>query len=156
MCGEPRAGCLTIYDREQIRLGIGRAESLSAIARSLGRSPSTITREVNANRGREHYSAWHAHERAREQARRLKPCKLRRGRLLREVSRRLEQLWSPEEIARRLALDYPHDPEMRVSHETIYKVAAVEHSRHPGHPGSVHDRRRPSPTYVPLMAIALS
>ena len=49
---KPRAGCLTIYDREQILLGIGRGESLSAIARSLGRSPSTITREVNANRGR--------------------------------------------------------------------------------------------------------
>lgn len=123
---KPRAGCLTIYDREQILLGIGRGESLSAIARSLGRSPSTITREVNANRGREHYSAWHAHERAREQAGRPKPCKLRRGRLLREVSRRLEQLWSPEEIARRLALDYPHDPEMRVSHETIYQSLFVQ------------------------------
>jgi IS30 family transposase len=123
---EPRPGCLTVAERERILMGIGRGESLSAIARSLGRSPSTITREVNANGGREHYSAWHAHERAREQARRPKPCKLRKGRLLREVSRRLEQLWSPEEIARRLVLEFPDDPEMRVSHETIYQSLFVQ------------------------------
>lgn len=122
----PRPGCLTVRERERILLGIGRGESLSAIARSLERSPSTITREVNANGGREHYSAWHAHERAREQARRPKPCKLRKGRLLREVSRRLEQLWSPEEIARRLPLQFPDDPEMRVSHETIYQSLFVQ------------------------------
>jgi IS30 family transposase len=123
---EPRHGCLTIREREQILMGIGRGDALSAIARSLGRSPSTVTREVNANGGREHYSAWHAHERAREQARRPKPCKLRKGRLLREVSRRLEQLWSPEEIARRLPLEFPDDPEMRVSHETIYQSLFVQ------------------------------
>lgn len=123
---EPRARSLTIREREHILLGIGRGDSLSAIARSLGRAPSTITREVKANGGRRHYSAWHAHQRARQQARRPKPCKLRRGRLLQEVSRRLEQLWSPEEIARRLPLDYPEDPEMRVSHETIYQSLFVQ------------------------------
>ena len=122
----PRPGCLTVRERERILLGIGRGESLSAIARSLERSPSTITREVNANGGRERYSAWHAHERAREQARRPNPCKLHKGRLLREVSRRLEQLWSPEEIARRLRLEFPDDPEMRVSHETIYQSLFVQ------------------------------
>jgi transposase, IS30 family len=123
---EPRTGCLTIRDREQILLGIGRGESLSSIARALGRSPSTITREVNANSGREGYSAWHAHERARRQSRRPKACKLRRGKLLCEVTRRLEQLWSPEEIARRLPLLYPDDPQMRVSHETIYQSLFVQ------------------------------
>jgi len=122
----PRPGCLTIDDREQIMVGISDGDSLSEIARSLGRVPSTITREVNANGGRDNYSAWHAHERAREQARRPKPCKLRKGRLLREVTRRLEQLWSPEEIARRLPLDFPDDPEMRVSHETIYQSLFVQ------------------------------
>ena len=122
----PRPRCLSIREREQILLGIGRGESLSKTARSLGRSPSTVAREVNANGGRERYSAWHAHERARVQARRPKPCKLRRGRLLREVSRRLEQLWSPQEIARRLPLDYPDEPELRVSHETIYQSLFVQ------------------------------
>ena len=81
---------------------------------------------MNANGGREHYSAWQAHERARREARRPKPCKLRRGTLLTEVTRRLEQLWSPEEIARRLPLDHPDDPEMRVSHETIYQSLFVQ------------------------------
>jgi len=123
---EPRPGCLTIQEREEILLGIGRNESLSAIARNLGRRASTITREVNANGGREQYSAWHAHQRARHEARRPKPCKLEKGILLREVSRRLEHLWSPEEIARRLPLLYPNDPEMRVSHETIYQSLFVQ------------------------------
>lgn len=123
---EPRPGCLTIRERERILLGIGRGESLSAIARALGRSPSTVTREVKANGGGQRYSAWHAHKRGREQARRPKPCKLRWGRLLREVSRRLEQLWSPQEISRRLPLDHPDDPEMRVSHETIYQSLFVQ------------------------------
>jgi transposase, IS30 family len=55
---EPRPGSLAIRERERILLGIGRGESLSAIARALGRSPSTIAREVKANGGRERYSAW--------------------------------------------------------------------------------------------------
>jgi transposase, IS30 family len=122
----PRAGCLSIGDREQILLGIGRGDSLSAIARTLKRSPSTITREVNANGGREQYSAWRSHQRAREHARRPKNCKLARGKLHREVSRRLLQLWSPQEIARRLPLDYPDEPAMRVSHETIYQSLFVQ------------------------------
>ena len=58
-----RPGCLTIRERERILVGIGRGESLSAIARALGRSPSTVTREVNANGGREHYPAWRGHQR---------------------------------------------------------------------------------------------
>jgi len=99
---------------------------MSAIARSIGRSPSTISRELAANGGREGYGAWRAHRRARESARRPKPHKLVRGRLLREVSRRLLALWSPQEIAQRLRLDYPDDPDMRVSHETIYQSLFVQ------------------------------
>ena len=121
----PRPGALTIAS-EQILLVLGQGESLRAIARSLGRAPSTISREVNANGRREGDSALHGHQRARERARRPKPCKLRRGRLLKEVARRLEQLWSPQEIAQRLALDFPDDPEMRVSHETIYQSLFVQ------------------------------
>jgi transposase, IS30 family len=123
---QPRPGCLTIGEREQILLGIGRGESLSAIARCLSRAPSTITREVQANGGRKQYSAWQAHQRARVQVRRPKPYKLRRGRLLQEVSRRLQQLWSPQQISRRLRLDYPEDSELRVSPETIYQSLFVQ------------------------------
>jgi transposase, IS30 family len=123
---EPRPGCLSIADREEILVGIRADESLSSIARRLGRVPSTVTREVVANGGPKRYSAWHAHQRARAAARRPKPCRLRAGRLLEEVTRRLEQLWSPNEIARRLPLDFPDDPEMRVSHETIYQSLFVQ------------------------------
>ena len=123
---EPKVGCLTLDDREQILVGIGRGESLSAIARQLGRAASTITREVANNGGRTEYSAWRAHRRARDQAGRPKPFKLSHGRLLREVSSRLEQLWSPQEISARLRLDHPDDDEMRVSHETIYQSLFVQ------------------------------
>src|SRR5680860_19672 len=123
---EPRPGCLKIADREEILVGVRAGESLSAIARTIGRVPSVVTREVAANGGRESYSAWAAHQRARDAARRPKPCKLRPGRLLDEVGKRLEQLWSPDEISRRLRLDFPDDPEMRVSHETIYQSLFVQ------------------------------
>jgi len=122
----PRRGRLTIREREQILLGLGRAMSLSAIARSLDRPTSTVSREVANSGGRDDYGAWRAHRRARECARRPKPCKLRRGRLMTEVSRRLLSLWSPQEISERLRLDYPDDPEMRVSHETIYQSLYVQ------------------------------
>ncbi len=123
---KPRRGCLGIAEREEILVGIRARDSLTAIARRLGRSPSTISREVAANGGRVGYSAWRAHRGAQDQARRPKPCKLRSGPLLDEVTKRLEQLWSPDEIAKRLALDFPDDPEMRVSHETIYQALFVQ------------------------------
>ena len=87
---------------------------------------STVSREVKRGGGCCGYSAWHAHQRAREQARRPKPFKLASGRLLEEVTSRLEQLWSPEEIAARLRLDHADHPEMRVSHETIYQSLFVQ------------------------------
>jgi IS30 family transposase len=122
----PRVGRLSVDERERILTGLAQGESLSSIARSLNRSPSTVTREVKANGGREHYSVWGSHHRARDQTRRPKPAKLCRGPLLTEVSKRLVQLWSPKEISKRLRLDYPDDPEMRVSHETIYQSLYVQ------------------------------
>lgn len=123
---QPRPGRLSVLEREQVLLGLAGGESMSAIARRLGRSPSTVTREVAANGGREGYRAWAAHQRARTQVRRPKPFKLTEGPLLIEVSQRLMQLWSPQEIAGRLRLDFPDDPGMRVSHETIYQSLFVQ------------------------------
>lgn len=123
---EPRPGCLTIEDREQILIGIHDGKSLTSIAEELDYAPSTVCREVKANGGRDQYSAWKAHRRARDQARRPKSFKLRAGRLLEEVTRRLRELWSPDEISNRLKIDYPDDPEMRVSHETIYQSLFVQ------------------------------
>jgi transposase, IS30 family len=123
---EPREGHLTVLDREQILVGLARGDSLTAIARRLGRAVSTISREVERGGGRENYSAWRAHEHAREQSRRPKPFKLDAGRLLETVTAQLERLWSPQEIAARLRLEHPDDPEMHVSHETIYQSLFVQ------------------------------
>jgi len=122
----PRDGRLSASDREEILLGLQRRESLSEIARGLGKSPSTVTREVKANGGRDAYRVWPAHIRARECARRPKPVKLVAGPLCDKVSQWLKELWSPEEIANRLRLDFPSDPSMRVSHETIYQSLYVQ------------------------------
>jgi len=105
---------------------LNSGDTFTAIAQRLGRAVSTVSREVKRGGGRAGYSAWHAHERAREQARRAKAFKLALGRLLDEVACRLKQLWSPQEIAARLRLDHADDPEMRVSHETIYQSLFVQ------------------------------
>jgi hypothetical protein len=118
---QPRPGCLGIVESEDILVGLRAGTALAEIARSLGRATSTISREVNANGGRSGYSAWGTHRRARVQARRPKHCKPQRGQLHGGVARRLQEPWSPDEIARRLPLDFPDDPEMRVSHQTIYQ-----------------------------------
>ncbi len=122
----PRAGRLTLEDREEILLGIHRGESLGAIARRMGRAPSTVTREVAANGGRGSYRIWSSHTRAREKARRPKAARLDDQVLCAKVTAWLEEFWSPKEIAKRLALDFPDDPTMRVSHETIYQSLFVQ------------------------------
>lgn len=122
----PRPGNLTISEREQILIGISRGRSLSDIARGIGRSASTVTREVKANGGREGYAIWPAHERARLAARRPKESKLANATLCSQVTTWLEQLWSPQEIANRLKIEFAGDKEMAVSHETIYQSLFVQ------------------------------
>jgi IS30 family transposase len=123
----PRPGRLTITDREEILIGLSRGETLTAIANWIGKAPSTVSREVGANGGRDRYRAWGGHVRAQEQARRPKPAKMTScPALLVEVVEGLEQLWSPDEISRRLRLEHPDDPMMQVSHETIYQSLYVQ------------------------------
>lgn len=117
---------MSFEDRERIALGLARRKSLSAIARDLGRSASTISREVRANGGRRNYRAFSAHNRAYRMARRPKSAKLSHGPLLAVVTEWLEEWWSPEEIAKRLRIEYPNDPGMHVSHETIYQSIYVQ------------------------------
>jgi IS30 family transposase len=117
---------LSLPEREEISLGLRRGESFTAIAQLLRRSTSTVSRDVNANGGRELYRAWRAHDRAYHQARRPKPAKLACPRLAGQVTEWLEQWWSPEEISRRLPIEFPDDPMMRVSHETIYQSIYVQ------------------------------
>jgi IS30 family transposase len=122
----PGSGRLSLADREEISRGLSTGEALREIARRLGRAPSTISREVAANGGRRHYRAVQAHHGAYERARRPKRAKLVAGPLLETVTEWLEEWWSPEEIARRLRLEHPEEPEMWVSHETIYQSLFVQ------------------------------
>ena len=122
----PGPGRLTLADREEITLGLHARESFTAIAARLGKAVSTVSREVAANGGREEYRAWRAHQRAREQARRPKTPKLACPELAAQVTGWLQEWWSPVRIAARLRIEYPHDPMMRVSHETIYQALYVQ------------------------------
>src|ERR1019366_1566558 len=106
----PPLGRLTASDREEILLGLQRDDSMSEIARSLGKSQSTVTREVKANGGRDAYRIWPAHARAQENSKRPKPSKLVQGLLCDKVTKWLKKLWSPEEIANRLRHDHPGEP----------------------------------------------
>jgi IS30 family transposase len=122
----PGPGRLCLAEREEISRGLILGVALRTIACGLGRTPSTISREVAANGGRAHYRAVRAHHAAYAQSRRPQQPKLVCGPLLSTVETWLEQWWSPEEIARRLCLDYPNDETMRVSHETIYQSLFVQ------------------------------
>jgi IS30 family transposase len=122
----PGPGRLVLAEREEISLGVGRGDTFSAIAARLGRSASTVSREVAANGGRGEYRAWRAHARAHQQAARPKTAKLACPRLAAQVTEWLQKWWSPEEIARRLRAEFPHDPMMWVSHETIYQSLFVQ------------------------------
>jgi IS30 family transposase len=117
---------LTLANREEISLGLERGETLTAIAGHLGKAVSTVSREVKASGGREDYRAWQGHERAAKCARRPKTLKLSCPLLAAQVTTWLEEWWSPEEIALRLRAEYPDDPMMWVSHETIYRNLFVQ------------------------------
>ena len=122
----PGQSRLSLADREEISRGLSVGEPLRAVARRLGQAPSTISREVKANGGRSHYRAVKAHHGAYERARRPKSPKLLAGPLCAQVTVWLEQWWSPEEISRRLRIEFPDDETMHVSHETIYQSLFVQ------------------------------
>jgi IS30 family transposase len=118
---------LSLAEREEISRGLLAKDSSRVIAGRLARAPSTVSRDIAANAGRHRYRAWRADERALRLARRPKMAKLtQEPRLRHEVERRLAERWSPQQIAARLVRDYPDDPTMRVSHETIYRSLFVQ------------------------------
>jgi transposase, IS30 family len=114
-------------EREEISRGLRAGDSCRAIARRLGRAPSTVSREVAGNGMASRYRAWRAECRTLRLAQRPKVAKLAGcPRLRAAVERLLARRWSPEQIAHRLRLDYPLDRAMRVSHETIYRSLFVQ------------------------------
>jgi IS30 family transposase len=121
---------LSLLEREQLqdlhRLGL----SIREIAIALGRSPSTISRELRRNtvsaRG---YLPHTAHRLSvQRRARPRQPKLLANPKLGALVQTRLKKKWSPQQISNRLAKDFPEAPEMRVSTETIYQAIYV-HAR---------------------------
>jgi transposase, IS30 family len=119
---------LPVREREEIAVGLAREESLRSIAARLGRSPSTVSREVRRNsRGRRAYRALAAQGQAQYRAARPKTAKLAgNGELRGLVAARLKQKWSPEQISVWLRRQFPDRPEMQVSHETIYQSLYVQ------------------------------
>ncbi|MBT3816377.1 MAG: IS30 family transposase [Methylococcales bacterium] len=114
---------LTLAEREEIRAGLSAKQSIRAIAMSLKRSSSTISREIQRNRGRRYYKAVDANNRAKRMARRPKPCLLEQNPELKSiVLEKLELKWSPEQISGWLKKAMPRQKSMRISAETIYKT----------------------------------
>jgi IS30 family transposase len=120
--------CLSFAEREEIALGRAGGESMRSIASGLRRSPSTISRELARNDDpRVGYRASSAHALAYERASRPKPAKLATNLVLRaKVEQDLQRKYSPEQITGRLLVEFPDDPEMRVSPETIYQSLYVQ------------------------------
>ena len=119
---------LSPTEREEVSRGLAQGARLSAIARRLGRAPSTIAREVRHNSGKSGYRAFSAGNRAnvRASSRNQGKSRLTRDNRLRGyVMEKLRKRWSPREIVKRLAVEYPDDRTMRLSHETIYRYIYV-------------------------------
>ena len=120
-------GRLTLEEREEISRGLAAGLSLRRIAAGLGRSPSTISREVAGKGGARRYRATVADQQAWTRATRPKACKLATNPVLAGiVSEKLQRRWSPQQIAGWLKLTYPDDPGMHVSHESIYRTLFVQ------------------------------
>jgi transposase, IS30 family len=120
---------LTLQEREDIAYLRGHRLGVRQIAAWTGRDPSTVSRELrrNISGSPRRYRALSAHILAGERARRRRPRKLVAGSPLRaQVAAGLRAGWSPGQIAGRLRRDYPHRPELQVSHETIYQALFVQ------------------------------
>ena len=118
---------LTLSEREEITRGVATHLSLRVIATQLGRSPSTISREINRNGGYDSYRATQADQAAWDRAHRPKACKLAGSPMLRRiVTRKLRSNWSPVQIAGWLKREYPGNEAHQVSHETIYRSLFIQ------------------------------
>ena len=127
----PSGRLLSFAEREEIAVGLAGGLTPAAIARQLGRHRSTIAREIarhrHAHDGKLTYRAGRSQWRAQRSARRPKTAKLKDNAALRDwVQGKLEQKWSPREIAATLRIEFADRPEMWVSHETIYQALYVQ------------------------------
>jgi IS30 family transposase len=118
---------LRFEEREEISRGIAARRSIRQIAREIGRSPSTVSREIRRNWGSQGYRAKRADRLAWERGLRPKPCRLSLHRELRwRVAQKLTLQWSPEQISGWLKQQFPTDQDMQISHEAIYRSLFVQ------------------------------
>ncbi len=118
---------LTLAEREDISRGIASGSSIRQIARHVQRAVSTVSRDVRRHGGRRAYRAHEADARAWTSALRPKPCLLAGHPMLQQiVASKLRLDWSPEQISGWLKIQYPDDPSLRVSHETIYRSLFIQ------------------------------
>ncbi|MEV3998907.1 IS30 family transposase [Streptomyces halstedii] len=108
-------------EREEISRGLAAGESARQLAKRLNRSPSTVSREIARNGGRDRYRAASADTAAYERGRRPKRARLAHRPALRAlVEAKLALCWSPEQIAGWLRRQFPGDTSMQISHEAIH------------------------------------
>jgi IS30 family transposase len=118
---------LKFEEREEISRGIAARRSIRQIAREIGRSPSTVSREIRRNLGSQGYRAKRADRLAWERALRPKPCRLALHRELRwRVAQKLAVQWSPQQISSWLRQQFPSNQDMQISHEAIYRSLFVQ------------------------------
>ncbi len=121
------ARVLSLAEREEISRHLACQTSVRAIARALGRAPSTISREIHRHGGPIRYRAARADAAAWRRAARPKGCRLAQHAALRRVvAEKLAAAWAPQQIAGWLVSEYPDDSTMRVSHETIYRTLYIQ------------------------------
>ena len=119
---------LADQERESISRGLAQHKSIRQLARELNRSPSTISREIRRNKGKSGYRAFSASRRAKAAASSRKRGKRKIEKqegLLSYVTEKLQREWSPQEISKRLKIEYAWDMNMQVSHEAIYQYIYV-------------------------------
>ena len=119
---------LSDNEREEISRGLALRNTQKSIANRLGRDPGTISREINRNSGTSGYRAFSAGCRAQSSAsmRRSGTRRLRNEEQLQTyVLAGLQKRWSPREIVKRMKIEYPHNEDMRISHEAIYQYIYV-------------------------------
>ena len=118
---------LSVGEREEISRGLACGMSMRALGAKLGRSPSTIAREIARNGGHDLYRASAADDRAWQQAKRAKPCRLATNEPLRQlVADKLQENWAPQQIAGWLKVIHHNDPDMQISHEAIYRSLFIQ------------------------------
>jgi IS30 family transposase len=118
---------LSLAEREEISRGIAAGCSIRSMARTLSRAPSTVSQEISRHGGRRRHRATEADLEAWDSARRPKLCLLaKNGAVQRIVAGKLKEDWAPQQIAGWLKDEYPENPELWVSHETIYRSLFVQ------------------------------